>query len=101
MICPHCNKTIVRDLGRHSTAFGLNDYPYPYKKLDTSKKTKSSRTYVQSIEKIICCLCGEIFFSEIRLGSDMGGDNKYYHQIYKQGQYKFRDFSNPIVEHSK
>lgn len=97
MYCPHCNSFMIRDLGKDSSVFSITDHPYPYTKYDTSKQTKSKTSYIQKINKLICVRCGETFFEEIRLGTDMGGDSKFYYQVYKQGQYKYKDFSRPLV----
>lgn len=79
--CPYCNQLIIRG----NTAFAVTEHPYPY------------RTPVQSIDKVICGLCGEYHFEEVRHGSTINADNKYYHQIYKQGHYQLRDLSTPLT----
>jgi hypothetical protein len=46
---------------------------------------------------VICGVCGDFFYEGTRHGSDMDGDNQYYFQVYKYGQYKYRDFSTPVI----
>ena len=77
-MCPYC---------QDKAGVQQNTQPYPYTRLDKDGKL------IQHIAKFICSVCGNPYFTEIRRGTDMGGDDKIYFQRYKQGMKMYRDYS--------
>ena len=77
--CPYCGE---------KSSVSMNDHPYPYHRFDKDGSP------VQFIQKRMC-ECGNHYFYEERIGSEIGGQHKnnMYAQVYKQGWYVFKDLS--------
>jgi hypothetical protein len=82
MICPYCGSNNLDEL--------IYEHPYPYRRYN------KDGTVNQYIEKRKCD-CGEHFFYEERIGSEIGGHKNWsYIQVYKQGWYQFGFLGNPL-----
>jgi hypothetical protein len=85
--CPYCQSRQFSEMIVH---------PYPYKRGPLKYPLRPTPDFVQLIRKFMC-RCGNHFYFDVRLGSDMGlGTDIYYTQVFRQGWYQFRDISSPI-----
>lgn len=77
--CPYCGSNDWKQ---------LIGYPYPYHRYN---KDDSPLQYISKR----MCECGNHYYYEERLGSEIGGirPNNMYAQVYKQGWYQYKDLS--------